>query len=507
MLIKKQKDVIVIFIILLSAFLEVFIYSSTTTPLSHGNFYMIDESLFELIGREWAKGAVPYVDIWDSKGPYVFFINMIAYRFLGGRPGIFILEILNLFVTKLLIYKTCRIYTDWLKSLFITSFAVSLFAVYTWFYGNIQSEWCLPYLSASAYGLFRWAEEENDGHDPKYAFIYGITIAVCILTRMTNAAPVVFVLPGVFIYLISKKKYSDIIKNLAAGFSGVLIPVAVFSVWFCSKGALWDMWNAAVIYNIDYMRSHPVLLKSPKLLISAFVMYLFPMVSGIPFMTEKNHGKRAAVGIGVTAAAIYIMIKTFAFRHYFTIFLPFMTVLFTSAVKQKVATLLITAIQISILINYAAEGGFLYRNPAYTETIAEIQEDLYSTYVEPGASFLCVNDPVHILYLKHDITPAGKYPYFQDDSAAVNEWAKQEKIQDLRNHMPEYVMYHDGQECILSVPKTIRDSVYGEILTSEYDVIKEVKAEDQTITLLRRKPPVSAKKQKDTKAEHYLRSR
>ena len=48
------------------------------------------------------RGRLPYVDYFDMKGPYLFFIEALGH-WIAGTTGIFILEVFNLFAALLLI--------------------------------------------------------------------------------------------------------------------------------------------------------------------------------------------------------------------------------------------------------------------------------------------------------------------------------------------------------------------------------------------------------------------
>ena len=65
------KFVIKYGIMLLTAFIFVFYASATTSPFI--DFKRIDSYMFLIMGRGWSKGLIPYVDLFDQKGPAIFF--------------------------------------------------------------------------------------------------------------------------------------------------------------------------------------------------------------------------------------------------------------------------------------------------------------------------------------------------------------------------------------------------------------------------------------------------
>ena len=92
-----------------------------------------DSAIFKAIGLAILKGKVPYVDIFDHKGPVIFFINALGQWIHSGRSGIFFLEIINLSVALTLLFKTSRLYVDG-----FTAFLCTLASLF--FFGTLVTE-------------------------------------------------------------------------------------------------------------------------------------------------------------------------------------------------------------------------------------------------------------------------------------------------------------------------------------------------------------------------------
>ena len=69
-----------------------------------------DAGIFLYIGSLILKGKVPYLDVWENKGPIVFYINALGL-FLGdgSRWGVWLLEFLFLFGGAWLCYSLVTI--------------------------------------------------------------------------------------------------------------------------------------------------------------------------------------------------------------------------------------------------------------------------------------------------------------------------------------------------------------------------------------------------------------
>ena len=64
------------------------------TSFLYENWFPLDNAIFQIIGRGWVEGKIPYVDLWDQKGPLIYFINALGYWLTGNQTGIFLIEIL-----------------------------------------------------------------------------------------------------------------------------------------------------------------------------------------------------------------------------------------------------------------------------------------------------------------------------------------------------------------------------------------------------------------------------
>ena len=83
----------------LAAIAAVFLFD-LFSPLHQSNLRLMpDQDFFQLVGKVWAEGGVPYRDIWDQKGPFIFFVNMLGWKLTGNGYGIVIIECVFLLAT------------------------------------------------------------------------------------------------------------------------------------------------------------------------------------------------------------------------------------------------------------------------------------------------------------------------------------------------------------------------------------------------------------------------
>ena len=75
----RYKPVLYDVLLFLVAIFFVTIFSYTTSPLYTTLGDTPDSPIFQIIGKYWVQGYVPYQDLWDLKGPYIFLVNAVGY--------------------------------------------------------------------------------------------------------------------------------------------------------------------------------------------------------------------------------------------------------------------------------------------------------------------------------------------------------------------------------------------------------------------------------------------
>ena len=100
--------VILLHVALLSiSFLLIYFFSYTTSfryPTSVG-----DSSVFQVVGKYWAEGIIPYKELFDHKGPLIFFIDAIGWM-ICPRAGIMIPQIICMYITCLFLWRMIELY-------------------------------------------------------------------------------------------------------------------------------------------------------------------------------------------------------------------------------------------------------------------------------------------------------------------------------------------------------------------------------------------------------------
>lgn len=289
-----------------------------------------DAGVFLYIGNQILEGEIPYRDIWDHKGPLIYYVNAVGVALSPGREtGIWLLEATALLASGMGLY--------WLlKRVFgglAAAVAVAIFFAglgYTLSPGNYTEEFSLP-LQVAALWLFVKAESTPDGKG--LWFLIGTTGAAAFLLRPNNAG----IQLSIVIYLILERVVQGQglarLGWLALGVSAVLVPVGAF---FTSNRALKEMLDAVLRYNSVYIQSSlkvriDATLEGLRLLSPTGITLVAVSAWIISLRSWSDDSERARlVRLAVIALPVELLLIAVAGRsldHYYIAWLPILTVL------------------------------------------------------------------------------------------------------------------------------------------------------------------------------------
>lgn len=211
------RDLLAGLFLLCLSIVFILVFSASTSPL-YRYPPTADSEIFQTIGKFWGQGMLPYRDLFDHKGPLIFFLNMVGYLCTGNRTGVFGLQILFMTVMEIICYRMALALSGSRKKacLYVILMTAAMIRVFN--KGNMTEEYILPLLAACLYGQVRYLQECGD-HQAGWSFLYGVTFAFAVLTRITNALPMCCGVFCILIVLIRQKKWKQIGWNVIA-FSG-----------------------------------------------------------------------------------------------------------------------------------------------------------------------------------------------------------------------------------------------------------------------------------------------
>jgi len=230
-----------------------------------------DSGVFLYLGQALLRGKTPYLDLWDHKGPLIYFLNALG-KLLdpGGEWGVFGLQVVFLLATLFFIYLMLR--RSWSKAALYTG--LCFYLVLLPFFsqrGNLVEFYALPFYTI---GLYAGMLALRSGKI-RPLFWLGVSAALSFALRPN--------LISVFIVLflawgnVNLKKGSLLLKGTLVTLAGALLILLPIVGFFGARGALPDLVDQAFLYNWYYARPSEIGLITRLTTFSADVL---PLVLG-----------------------------------------------------------------------------------------------------------------------------------------------------------------------------------------------------------------------------------
>jgi len=424
---KKNENYLYLgWIIIAGLFL--FLFSPYTTPLN--DYYGYDTALWNVIGKGITQGKVPYRDLFDHKGPLLFFIYAFQWLFEQNRIAMFLLQWTAFAVTVCYLYRVARLFTDIKRSIVGVFFFLFLFCG-TISEGAMSEEWSLPFIVVTIFYALDFLQNKSETRKIPiwYGFLFGLCFGLVAMIRLNNAAPICGVVLALIIILLIRKEYFGIVSNGFTFICGMLIAILPINLWFWSKDALNDLWWGAFLFNFRYAMGATDV-QTPWEMIRPWLMaapiFLFIIMLYKNRMIESTREmKEIYFTVGITGIVTSItLLFGLSFFHYYTIILPLYMILFCMIIKKmpketKREWLLLTVTVLIIIVPFTwqsarnvgksillnTQGWYDKQHDEIREFMSQIPEEERDSVWGNGSSFSKV-------YCVADITPC--FPYFDN---------------------------------------------------------------------------------------------
>ena len=439
--------------------------SLATSPLYPHN-YSYDSAFFRFFGSEILNGKTPYKDVWDHKGPVLYFLQAVGA--LGGTTNkgsnlLFVLQITSILTSVFFIWKTYLEFGEknrsFLKFFSLLVCVLSVFSL-TIESGNLSEEWTLPFACGSIWMMTRYAlnTTADPGHPRKYAFFHGIGLGIVFMIRINNAIPVCAGILIIGFYLILKKQWKNLFDNLVFGLLGIVCIIAPVCIWFYSRNALQEMIYAVYNFNLKYAQVRSFISYTGEPFITRYLPIAAAILIFVIFMIRKQKIELIdCITAAVLAAGTWMLTDTNMYLHYFTIFIP--VFFFTSircADRMRLPEMLILLIvfgwfgilniqRLPDLLNIHRQG------PMFTDTERIPPEDRNAV--------IAVNLPPEI-YLNYGLEPISRFCAYQHVHFSIAPEMKDEFLNDLYTKKPQWILAFCSGETKIPEVQDLIDEAY-----------------------------------------------
>lgn len=258
----KRKTVISIIISFVIVFLISLIFLPASPLHSIGNTWN-DTNAMLTVGQAWKNGIVPYKEIFEQRGPIMFFYYLLANLVSSqGYLGLFIIEIANLFFLYFISFKFLKlIKKSLILNAFLASFLPLAFIASAGFEeGGSPEEFAAPWVLLGIYLIFK-AYKKNYLNWKTISFLIGICASLVFWIKYSIVGSLFFCAIYLLYLFIKTKRYKLIWQGLVFSLIGFAIISLIIIIYFASQHAFHDLLFTYFTVNSKYYAPKSLFLK------------------------------------------------------------------------------------------------------------------------------------------------------------------------------------------------------------------------------------------------------
>ena len=420
------------------------IFAFTTSPLF--NYQVGDATIFRMLGVLANKGMIPYVEFFDHKGPFIILIEYIGACISSNTIGLMIVEIPFTFFSFLGLYRILGLFSDGRKQTIL--FVVSLLIYDIYNSSNVTEEYCLPFLIWSSYFATIYLLGRVNVHKISWSFLYGITIMVCVMTRITNVIPLAGLLLVGMVILIKKK--DNFLKNFFSIILGMILFATPFIVYFIIHHALYDMIYATLIYNFKYVANmgynFKILAVAKILIRKLFLVLVVTIIGTYNVIKRKNTELSIAIIISAVLAVVLQLTSNLSFTQYLTVQVPIIVIsigMLMNIGECKSMYYIITVLSASVIILgnvlQISDVVKVRNNDVSYKFENEIHDIILKIEDKDSRNIIAYNVQSYF-YIVSDVKPCYKYCILQDWQTKMDPQMQEEFNCEVKSLKAEYII-------------------------------------------------------------------
>lgn len=273
------------FIILFAYTALLLFFCSKMSPLYPFNEWS-DVNLYFNIGKAIFNGKTLYTEVFDHKGPLIFFIYGTGYLISNTTfLGMYLIEVLLWTLMVYAGYLTAKLYMDKIYA-FAIALIFPLFVLSHSSEGGSAEEFIIIFESISLLLFLSYFRDKNCSvHKPVYMLIHGVMCAATLLIKINLIVFWFFPLLAIFINISKNKEYKNLVQNIVAYTTGLLIPILPVLIYFAYNNALADAWNTYIVLNSNYAKLGDIGQISENLIIRFYQRLRFETVEYLIILT------------------------------------------------------------------------------------------------------------------------------------------------------------------------------------------------------------------------------
>lgn len=213
----------------------------------------VDVHCFFTVGRGILQGLVPYRDLYEQKGPLIYFLFALAGRISESSfLGVYLLEGLCFSCFVYLGGRIAETLSDWKHAFWPAAALLALLVPITpaFSHGASAEEFILPVLALGLFIVVKVTREDRLITRGE-SFALGLCAAAALWTKYTFCGLFAGLALAVILWYFFTGKAGKLPRLICFFLLGCLALSAAILGWFAWKGALSELWQAYFVNNLS----------------------------------------------------------------------------------------------------------------------------------------------------------------------------------------------------------------------------------------------------------------
>lgn len=460
---KKSKNYIIGIYCLTIAFIFLLICTKSS-PLYPINDW-VDSNAFFTMGKGMMNGKVLYRDLFEQKGPLLYFIHGLAYLISNTTfLGVYIFEVISFTIFLYFCSKIINLYYD-NKYSYIALPIVSavVLNLVNFSHGDSAEEFTMPLLIISLYYLLKYFKDEYSNPIKTRVLLLNGFLAGCVMWIKYSLLGFWFGwMMMIFVSSVVNKRFRESIKECIIFLLGMFLATIPWIIYFGINRSIFELINDYIFVNLNSYTADYTFIVRIKI-ICVNLLYgiiqnsfygILTIIGGIYLILSnkfiKNIIGKASVVVSIFTSILFVYIGGRAYIYYFLIFAPFIIfgILFIIDIVEKLfdkilndkstftigALLSILLLLLTLKYNHNTYMLKIKKDDLFQYKFAKIIEQT------PDATLLNYGNVDNGLYLTTNIVPNIKY--FMKLNIDYDKYPQNKDEQDryIKEGVTDYVL-------------------------------------------------------------------
>ena len=315
----------------------IMLFYTRSSPLFFTNNW-VDANAFMTMGKGIVHGLIPYKDLFEQKGPVLYFIHAIAYILYPNTfYAIYIFESMAMALNMILFYKIAKFFINKHLAYLLSFFLPALILNTPYFnMGDSAEEFAIPCLMFLIYSILSCRENNELSFSKRTLFLHGLILACIFWIKYTLVGAWFGFFMFYGIYLIWKKQFTKLWQSIIISLTGFMAVSLLVLAYFLINNGLKDLYEVYFLFNMhSYSGDNTVWFKIYRVFAfflhpSCYSQYVlsFLILAGIALIIFLNRGKNHIISllyiVSFLSTGFFQYIGGHAYiRYYLLVLVPF----------------------------------------------------------------------------------------------------------------------------------------------------------------------------------------